>query len=121
MTRDELLARFDEMIQWYSGLTAKELRELKQQTAEVLDSYEPRVMTLQEVKACNRGMVFEYNPRLVPGHPVWVFCEGTTLRRVVLHSQDSTTKSYREDEYGTAWRCWTGQTTKARMREEPWT
>ena len=98
---------------WY-----KTLQTLKDALA-LLKEQEPRVMTLEEVKAFEWDYCYLEQERQ-PGKEYRMIAGDYALTCITWPCITSMRIEYGDSSYGVKWRCWTSEPTKAQREATPW-
>ena len=85
----------------------------------LLKAQEPRVMTLEEVKAFEWDYCYLEQERL-PGKEYRMIAGDYALTCITWPSITSMRIEYGDNSYGVKWRCWTSRPDEKRRAETPW-
>ena len=94
-------------------------RQLYRDTVKLLKAQEPRVMTLEDVKAFDWDYCYLEEERL-PGKEYRAVCGDYALTCITWPCVTSMRIQYGDESYGRKWRCWSAKPTDEQRKAEKW-
>jgi len=105
---------------YFSGLlSVRCVFELQRDALELLKAQEPRVMTLEEVKAFDWDYCYLEEERL-PGKEYRSVCGDYALTCITWPCVTSMRIQHGDESYGKKWRCWSAKPTEEQRKAVSW-
>ena len=95
------------------------VRQLYADVQELLKAQEPRVMTLEDVKAFDWDYCYLEEERL-PGKEYRAVCGDYALTCITWPCVTSMRIQYGDESYGRKWRCWSAKPTDEQRKAVKW-
>ena len=119
MDREKVIKGLEKWIDDPLAQNAEIEPQLVHDALELLKEQEPRVMTLDEVKAFDWDYCYLEEERL-PGKTYRAICGDYALTCITWSCIASMRIQHGDDHYGKKWRCWTAKPTEDQRQAVKW-